>query len=1122
MAHFLNKSQLNTTGLTYKSIVYYKRYYKLIATAALITVGVITGSLVVGDSVRTTLIKRVTERLGDTETIIFSRNSFLEDKILESNVFDNGKRGILLTNGFVSHDGKLIPVFVWGVDDMSITKGSARINIALYNEMGNRTLLNKIEARQPDAIVLRLPATGLVPSGSLFVTENYTVGMRLEYDGIVDVKQGGNISLKNEQTIPFNIFVNRCELAEVMKIERKINLILANKEINTSDMEQAWDYSLSGISVNHIETEQKSKSDIHANFKADFIEITSDRIFLQREVVETICSNNHIPNRLFSYLANSIEKENASNDEQEVATRRPSLGKQGASIPYSFVTAMDRYKGEFLQPDEIILSDYSANRLDAQKDDMLKITYFTSKDLKTLQTRAVTLRVKKIVPLSELLDDKTLSAEFPGLTDVETCTDWDSDLPINMDLITDEDEKYWELYRSAPKAIIAYNAVAGDWSNEYGIATAVRLSDTDTNNRMENVAPNLSELRPGMFGIQLIYPRAAGIFAAKNGVDFSSLFLALGCFIIFSAMLLLIVPLSEMLTQRKQEISLLKALGFPTKRIAKLIWRESAPVVFTASIAGIIAGIIYTSLIMWLLGNLWKGATHTGGFSVYPDLKTLIIGSLIGFGISFVILYRTIKRNLKEKRLLHYVHNEREKAFLEVSVTRKKMSAILSICITIGLTVINILFLNAVVLFVITGLIILATATIVGDYIICRKGSAHTGGLNAKKLIWGTLYANKKQVMLSFFALATGVFIVFSVGLNRKGFENSAQLRTGTGGYSLWCESSVPVYHNMMTHEGREKLSLTSLPADVEILQCLRLSADDASCLNLNKVITPTVLGVDMTALSESDLQIEQNIYSLNSKEAIKMFQPQIASTSPISPSSPPYPALVDATVLTWSLGMKLGDTLFYENGRGQSIAIQLAGILPNTIFQGHILIDKRFFSKIWEETTGSEVFLLKTAESEKEEVKSLLSQALNEYGIRITTTNERLKQFNSVSDTYLTIFMTLGGLGLLLGIMSFIIVIRKSLAARRNEIELYKTLGFTKDKIEKTLYKENLIVPLYAITTGIISSLVGIGISFMNTGTGVWMMALLFSILFILCVVLFVKKSVKNEIYRSNLSGDH
>jgi putative ABC transport system permease protein len=287
-------------------------------------------------------------------------------------------------------------------------------------------------------------------------------------------------------------------------------------------------------------------------------------------------------------------------------------------------------------------------------------------------------------------------------------------------------------------------------------------------------------------------------------------------------------------------------------------------------------------------------------------------------------------------------------------------------------------------------------------------------------------------------------------------------------------------------------------------VQCLRLSADEASCLNLNKVTTPTVLGIDMNALAESGIMIEKNIYTLDSKDAFKRLQ---------SPADAVYPALVDATVLAWSLGLSLGDTLYYTGDRGQTVAIRLAGTLPNTIFQGHILLDRRLFSEIWEEVAGSEVFLLKTAEDEKEEVKTLLSQALNEYGILVTDANERLKQFNSVTDAYLTIFMTLGGIGLLLGIMSFVIVVRKSLAMRHDEAALYKALGFTNKKIVQILCRENLIVPLYALAAGILSALAGVGVSYMNAGVGVWFMALLFTALFVSCLLLFVKQSVKSHV---------
>lgn len=66
---------MNIRWLLHRNIRYFARYYRLVAMAVVITVAVIVGSLVVGDSVRMTLVRRVTERLGNTETIIFSRSS---------------------------------------------------------------------------------------------------------------------------------------------------------------------------------------------------------------------------------------------------------------------------------------------------------------------------------------------------------------------------------------------------------------------------------------------------------------------------------------------------------------------------------------------------------------------------------------------------------------------------------------------------------------------------------------------------------------------------------------------------------------------------------------------------------------------------------------------------------------------------------------------------------------------------------------------------------------------------------------------------------------------------------------------------------------------------------------
>jgi putative ABC transport system permease protein len=354
--------------------------------------------------------------------------------------------------------------------------------------------------------------------------------------------------------------------------------------------------------------------------------------------------------------------------------------------------------------------------------------------------------------------------------------------------------------------------------------------------------------------------------------------------------------------------------------------------------------------------------------------------------------------------------------------------------------------------------------------------------------------------MKSFISLAMGVFIVFSVGLNRQGLADSAQITTGTGGYSLWCESSVPVYHNLSTSLGREKLALTALPAGAEVLQFLRYGADDASCLNLNKVSNPTVLGVDMEQLGRSHFKIDRIFEQHEDENRFETFRVRTDSV---------YPVLVDETVLTWGLSLNLGDTIVYEGSKGKRAVLRLEGTLRNSIFQGNILIDSKLFSEIWDEITGSEVMLVKVKEDETENVKMLISQAMSNYGVSVMTTNDRLKMFNSVTDTYLTIFLMLGSIGLLLGLMSFVIVIRKNLTSRQEEIGIYRSLGFPVRKIMDFLFVENSSVPLYAIGVGVIGAILAAGGGLANVSVWVWLSSFIFAVLFVVGVLVFVKKEV-------------
>lgn len=1011
-----------------RNIGYYARYYRIVALSVVVAVMVIVGSLIVGDSVRSTLRNQVDERLGATESIIFANQSYLEDDILTTTPLADCGQGYLLSQGFISYRGALLPVMVWGCDDEELDYGLAKINEPLFEELG--------ESIDED-LVLRLPAKGLIPSGSLFVTANYTTSIRLKISSVKSAAEGGNINLRNEQIQPLNVFLSRKELAEELGVEGRINLIFADRIVSQDEWHEAWQSQYSGLMIMPRE---------------GFTEISSSRVFLQDKVVETICHDNPSTIRLHSYLANHLRSEEGD-------------------IPYSFVTAMEEYAGHRLSDDEVILSDYSAQRLKVKRGDRISVSYFTAEDLKNLSTDSVSLRVVDILPLEQLFKDKGLSAEFPGLSDVDRCSEWDSDLPIDMNLISDEDEDYWYRYRHTPKAIIAYNAVKEDWSSDYGSATALRAS--------ADSAPRLENLTPEMFGLQLIHPRADALYAAGNGVDFSSLFLALGFFIVVAALLLMYTPLAEMYSSRQEEIATMQVLGYSQSRLRRQLFNEALPIVLAAAIAGIVGAVVYTEIILWLLEGVWKGATHTSSFDIALRPLTLVAGTIAGIGCALGVVWLAIKGAICDEV------KQSDKPSTRLSVLRLVAVSILLSLSAIALYGYSLTGAGSVMLSVGAGcLLMVAIIAIIYTAIVCRYMKLREQrNVSHQRLTRAALYANRQQVVLSLTVLAFSVFIVFVVGLNRRSFDNIGAMQASTGGYTLWCESAVALQHDPASEEGRRELGIDKeWGSETKVLTCLRYGADDASCLNLNKVSSPTILGVDFDSMSEDSFSLGKSIYKGSAPKEIFSSLKQ-----PLGEGV--YPALVDATVLQWSLVKQLGDTLRYTREDGRQIAIVMAATLSGSLFQGNILIDKSLFKELWPEQNGCNIFLVATPDNAEQiaSTKQILSQGLYEYGLRPTLTSERLKMFNEVTDTYLSIFMTLGSIGLMIGIFSLIVVIRKTLARQSDNTRLMLLLGYSPSAIKAILYKENSFAPMCAIVIGVVGAVMGIGTQWRAVSPIIW-----------------------------------
>lgn len=1015
------------TSCISQSQKHYRRFYRLVVFAVILMMAVLTGSLMLGDSVRGTLVQRVSERLGKTETIITSGTGFMSENLIHHPV-QNHAQGYLLMDGFLSVGEKLLPVYVWGTDADSLSPGEALINEPLRSKLSSAN-------SQSSTLILHLPSHNLVPSGSLFVTKSYATQMRVNVTGVKSVEEGGNLLLKNEQTLPLNVFVNRRYLAENVELEGKINLVLSNDFVSEDQLATHWTPEMSGI---------------HLTDSA----LTCDGVFIPQDIVDRFSTVGEHTTLYFSYFVNELS----------------SIHSPLSVLHYSFVTAVNEWQGEPLDGKDIILSDYAAKRMNVHEGDSVRMEYFITKHLKNLDTQAQTLRVKRIVPLSSFRHDSLLMADFSGLTHVEKCTDWDSDLPIDMSLIQKEDEDYWYAYRQTPKAIVSYEAVSADWSSAFGSATAMRFTSR----------PDIS-LSPSDANVQLNHPRAQGLKAATGGVDFASLFLSLGFFIILAAVLLMKNPLLEMFTQREDEIQLYRQLGFSDKKIGLTLFREAFGVILFASPFGVIAGLLYSSLTLWLLGNVWSGATHTEGFALHIKFLTLFAGWVIGLLICAFVLWRVLRSQLRRSK------PSSASFFRPLSSSLLPLTPYFLLLLTIGLIAINFIWLHSIVLFVICGLLWVLTWGLFLRLSVFRSAlpfvpskNSQSSTFSRSNLTWQSIRSSFRQHHLAYWTLSLGVFMVFAVGLNRPDFSQSDQV---TLGYQFYVDSRVPIQYDLNNPAVRRKLSLQYLPDSTEFLGFLRHTQDEASCLNLNQVSTPTVLA-PLSVLPMEGQKAEH----LEDME-----------------SSLPWGKLesgvyIDQEALMWGLKKSVGDTLFYQNDRGESVPVVIAGTYPTGIFHGNAIMSPEEFRRLWPKEVGVEVLLMRS--SHPDEAAELLSTAMSEYGLNIQTMKERMDMFFEVTETYLIIFLTLGGLGLLLGIFSLMIIVRKNLTAQATTIRQYCAMGFSEELIKKLLLRENLIVPFYAVAVGATGSVISISANIAGAGMGTFLLAAM--CLVAICLLLY------------------
>lgn len=1017
--------------------------------ATLISAAVLTGALIVGDSVKMSLQKNVDQRLGKTAFALSTPDRFVRSELAtEIGEETNSKlTSVLLVEGIAINpdaERRVNRTQILGVDGKfwEFSKGSG-FDIKKDEVVLSEELARELQLQTGETILLRIQNADIIPLNAPFTSdEDPSIALRLKVVGIASSEQLGGFSLKNQQATIYNIFLDREFLADKMELSGLSNLILADGKgtITTQKLEEAfksnWKLEDAALQLRNLETEKQ-------------IELLSDRVFIDHSIATKVNGLKLQKQDILTYFVNS-------------------LSVDSKSCPYSFVTAAsDELVDTSLADYEIIINEWLAQDLDATIGDSLLLKYFVIGPFRTLDEKQNHFIIKEILPLETTPFKRDLMPDFPGLSTAGNCSEWDAGIPIDLKKIRDKDEDYWDEYQGTPKAIISLEKGLELWENLYGNYTAIRFSSQEiSEQKLEEAIIN--ELMPEDLGFRFQNVRSEGRRAASKGVDFGELFLSLSFFVIAAAILLMVLMYRLNMESRTHEVGLLFALGYSRKQILKLRIGESLVTVTLGSILGGFVGILYNQWMISGLNGVWNQAVHADMLEVFILPKTLLIGIVISILISLLSIYLVIRKMLK-KQVISIIQEQNEM----LSIKKGKFDfwlAIIGISAATGILIYTIsqsIAQNAS-LMLMAGFMLLTGLTALVSYILPKLGGA-SGGFNKWKLAFINARRNKNRSIAVIALLAIGTFTIMVTGANRKTFNGSENQRgSGTGGYQFWAETTVPILHNLNTEEGRAVLGLMEeeLFELTNFVQFHSRSGDDASCLNLNQVQQPQILGVDailfdsLSAFSFAT-QLEESTHpwlSLmeNKEERI-------------------IPAIADQTVIQWGLMKKIGDTLTYFNEAGKTLKLVLVGGLNASVFQGNILISEEAFIENFPSAAGSKYMMIGSGEAQAEEVRQVLNNDLSDYGMVITAAPTRLANFYSVTNTYLSIFMILGGLGVILGTIGLGIVLLRNMLERRKELDLLKALGYDKKQILNLVLIENITLLILGIFIGVISALIGI-----------------------------------------------
>lgn len=1042
----------------FRSLGHYRFAYVGVLAGAALGVTVLLGALFAGDSVEASLRHIGEMRTGRATHLLsagdrFFRQALAADLAAKANVRVAPvvyARGTAARAGSqaVANQTQLIGVTE---DFWQLAPQPARVslNAATSAIAINDTLARRLQAAVGDTLVIRLQKPGIIAGNAPVAGAESTLqSVRCKVAAIVDDAAFGRFSLESTQVPQPSVFLPIELLQESVGYPGRANLLLidasalpgstgakpvAALESALNDVAQLADY---GLALKWIPA-------------ANAFEVNSNRVFIDPELAGAIRGAVPAAEPVLSYLVNEFRV-------------------RDRSTPYSIGAATTRAAAPFLPelgPRDIVLNDWLARDLQAAAGDEVRLTYFQAGGEGALVEQTANFRVHSVIPMQGLAADRSWMPDFPGMSDAPTPAEWDPGLPLKLDRIRPQDERYWEDFRGAPKAFLSLAGGREMWGTRWGDATALRIPFA-REREAELTATLLGALRPPMNQMMLREFRAAASDAAAPAVDFGGLFAGMSFFLIVAALGLVAMLFQLGLLQRNREDALLAAVGLSSRRL--LLWRlaEGAVILLLGLVAGLPLAGWYTRKILGFLETIWAGQS-AGPTFIFAAKPVSIAAGGFGFVVfSLLAIWFAIRRQT-QRTLSIRLAAQAEEITPAVKI-RRSSRIIVVLAATAGVAAIAVSGrgMPAQGAFYLAGF-----ALLVAGMAACRWWMAQPPGIGSQaetspsQLGVLNLKARRSRNLTVVGLIASAVFMVLSVASFRKQVgDDWLERGSGTGGFSFWVESTSALNAARDGRGAGFEIFERDAAALGQIVPLRAGVGDNVNCFNLNTTSRPQLLAVDVAKLAQRQ--------AFN----VKLGLPEAKAAGWNALKNPSatgaLPALVDETTLLWALKRKVGDELAYTDENGRSFAIQIVGTLSDSLFQGYLLVDEALFLARYPSNPGYSIFLVDApARADLAALRKRLEAALGDVGGRVEITRDILEAFHQIENTYIAIFNVLGALGVVLGSLGLAIVVARNLRERRGEFAVMAAMGIPRGVLARMVFAEFSRLVAWGISIGALAS---------------------------------------------------